>query len=272
MTVGVHDPYLPARSMLHHLDPRLKLLLALSFILTVALLPAGAWPSYLLLLALAFSAALAAGMGLDRLLRRSWASLPFILAALPLLFTAASPLVFNFSSGPLQIQISQSGLDRFLSLAMKSWLSVQAAVILTAVTPFSDLLAAMRALRLPRFLAAVIGLMWRYLFVLVDSTSRLTRARASRSGEAVQPGRRVGGKITWRARVTGGLAGNLLLQSMERADRIYAAMLARGYDGEERRATAQSFSLSSWLGLAFALVVLALLLLLGWFTTASGAI
>lgn len=271
MTAGVHDPYLPMHSTVHRLDARLKLLLALAGILTAALLPVGAWPSYLLFLALAFSAALASQLGIGRLLRRSWASLPFILAALPLLFTVPGPSLMEISSGPLHFSLSQPGIDRFLSLAVKSWLSVQAAVILTATTPFPEVLAAMRALGLPRFLTAVIGLMWRYLFVLVDSASRILRARASRSGKMLHPGGQAGGKVAWRARVTGGMAGNLLLQSLERADRIYAAMLARGYDGEIRGESAVPFSVSSWMMLAAALAVLAGLLLLGWLTTAIGA-
>ena len=51
------------------------------------------------------------------------------------------------------------------------------AIVLASTTAFPDLLAAMRALRLPRLLVAVIGLMWRYLFVLVDEVMRLMRAR-----------------------------------------------------------------------------------------------
>lgn len=270
MTAAVRDPYIPARSVVHHLDARLKLLLALGFILTAALLPAGAWASYLLLLALAFSAALVSEMGIGRLLRRSWAALPFALAALPLLFTTPGPTLILLHPGLPQAEITLPGLVRFLSLAIKSWLSIQAAVILTAATPFPDLLAAMRSLGLPRFLAAVIGLMWRYLFVLADSAARLMRARTSRSGAA--QGQRSGGKIAWRARITGEMAGNLLLQSLERADRIYAAMLARGYDGEARGPAPAQFQWSSWLVLAAALTGMAGILLLGWLPSAYGAL
>lgn len=270
MTAAVSDPYLPAHSAIHHLDARLKLLLTLGFILTTALLPAGAWASYLLLLALAFSAALVSELGIGRLLRRSLAVIPFALAALPLIFTTPGSALIILLAAPLQMEITLPGLVRFLSLAVKSWLSVQAAVILTAATPFPDLLMAMRSLGLPRFLAVVIGLMWRYLFVLVDSAARLTRARASRSGTI--PGQHSGGKVAWRARITGGMAGNLLLQSLERADRIYAAMLARGYDGEARGSAVTQFRGSSWLVLAVALTVMAGIFLLGLFTSAIGTV
>jgi len=45
---------------------------------------------------------------------------------------------------------------------------------------------------------------------------------------------RGGGSVFWRARVTGGMAGSLFLRSIERGERIYDAMVARGYDGEVR--------------------------------------
>jgi cobalt/nickel transport system permease protein len=83
-------------------------------------------------------------------------------------------------------------------------------------------------------LVAILGLMWRYLFVMADEALRLMRARQARSGHPATPGARMGGSIAWRARVTGGMAGNLFLRSFERADRIYAAMASRGYDGEVR--------------------------------------
>jgi cobalt/nickel transport system permease protein len=56
-----------------------------------------------------------------------------------------------------------------------------------------------------------------------------TRARESRS--AGLPGMRSGGSVTWRARVAGNMAGQLFLRSYERSDRIYSAMVARGFTG-----------------------------------------
>jgi cobalt/nickel transport system permease protein len=90
----------------------------------------------------------------------------------------------------------------------------------------------MRSLRFPRILVAIVSFMWRYIFVLVDEAMRLSRARDARS--AVQPGRKSGGSIPWRAKVVGGMAGNLFIRSYSRSERIYQAMEARGYQGELR--------------------------------------
>jgi cobalt/nickel transport system permease protein len=136
-------------------------------------------------------------------------------------------------------------------------------VVLAASTPFPELLVAMRAVRLPRLLVALFGLMWRYLFVFADEVLRLTRARAARSGQSDLPGSKTGGSVAWRARVTGGMAGNLFLRAFERSDRIYMAMLARGYDGEVRTLPLPAISSIHWLVLIAGLVLLILLLGLG---------
>ena len=179
-----------------------------AFILTSALTPLGAWPVYVLLLALVLSAELLSDLGIAFYLKRALLALPFVLAALPVLFTTRGESLLSL---PLGLTVTPEGLKRFLSISLKSWISIQAAILLASTTLFPDILMAMRALRLPRLLVAIIGLMWRYLFVIVDEVLRLLRARTSRSGETRPPGHRSGGALLWRARVTGGMAGSLLL-------------------------------------------------------------
>jgi cobalt/nickel transport system permease protein len=121
----------------------------------------------------------------------------------------------------------------------------------------------MRGLKLPRLLVTVIGLMWRYLFVLVDEVLRIMRAREARSGHPEERAGRIGGSIPWRAKVTGGMAGNLMLRSFDRSERIYAAMASRGYDGEVRGLPRPPVPPLAWAVLAGGLLFLLLILLLG---------
>ncbi|HNT25506.1 MAG TPA: cobalt ECF transporter T component CbiQ [Anaerolineales bacterium] len=255
------DPYQERRSPIHAADARIKLVLALAFILTCALAPAGAWPAYILLGVLILVVEMFSELGVGWVLKRSALVLPFVLAALPVIFTLPGEPLFRFSIGSWVLQASQPGLERFASIVLKSWLSVQAAIVLASSTPFPGLLAAMRAIGLPRLLVAVFGLMWRYLFVLVDEALRLMRARSARSGYD-QPGRRTGGSLAWRASVTGGMAGNLFLRAIERADRIYMAMLSRGYDGEVRSMPMPALRRAHWLVVGFGIALLAFILLL----------
>jgi cobalt/nickel transport system permease protein len=261
--VHVHflDPYRDGVSQIHRLDARVKFVLTLAFILTVALSPNGAWPVYILLFSLAVALQILSGLGVGYVLKRSALAAPFVLSAAPLLFTVSGDALATVPG--LNWVISAQGLERFASLSLKSWISVQAAILLSATTPFPSLLQAMRAVRIPRLLVAIFGLMWRYLFVLVDEALRLMRARAARSGESDRPGARVGGGLAWRAQVAGGMAGSLFLRGFERSDRIYNAMLSRGYDGEVRAFPLPPLSRFDLLALGLGAAILVLVLLLG---------
>ena len=65
--------------------------------------------------------------------------------------------------------------------------------------------------------------MHRYLFVLADESARMRRARASRTFTA-------GRRFRWHTLST--IIAQLFLRASDRADRIYNAMQARGWDAE----------------------------------------
>jgi cobalt/nickel transport system permease protein len=245
----------------HKVDARVKFILTLAFILTAAFLPFGAWPQYILLLAVLISLEIASGIGVSYVFKRSALAIPFLVAALPLIFTVQGPAAFTLEIGSWQVAISQAGLERFLSIVIKSWVSVQAAILLASTTPFPELLAAMRAVGIPRLIVAIFGLMWRYMFVLGDEGMRLIRARTARSSISNQAGLRSGRNLAWRASIAGGMAGNLMVRSLERSDRIYFAMLSRGYDGEVRTLPPTRLVFSDWVMLILGGLFLSLLLL-----------
>jgi len=232
MHIDALDSYRPGDSPVHRLDGRVKLLLLLFLVLVVALIPDRAWVAFAGLQVLLWSVALLSRVGLGLVQRRAVVALPFALAALTVAFATPGRALLTLPLPGGAWVMTDAGLLRFVSILARSYLSVQAAVIVTATTPFPDLLWAARVLRIPRVLVAVGGFLYRYLFVLADEAQRLLRAREARS--AVRPGRRSGGSLLWRARVTGAMAGSLFIRSYERSERIYVAMLARGYDGEVR--------------------------------------
>ena len=172
------------------------------------------------------------GVGIARVFLRSLIALPFILIALPTVFTKPGAPAFELFLGLFTLTATVEGMEFFASVLIKSWASVTAAVILTATTPALGLLSALRSLKLPEILVAVVMLMYRYLFVLVEEAQRMLRARAARSA-GVGPGS--GGSLIWRARSAGGMAGSLFIRTLDRSERIYMAMLARGYDGGIRQ-------------------------------------
>jgi cobalt/nickel transport system permease protein len=221
----------------------------------IVLTPPHAWPAYPLLWALLAGLAAAGRLNLWRLTRAGAWALPFTLAAATLLFTTPGQPVVHF----LGLTISDAGLARFVAILLKSWLAVQAALLLSMTTPLTDLLWALTSLHAPGTLVAIFSFMYRYLFTLQDESERLNRARAARSASGA--GRKSGGSLRWRAQVTGGLVGSLLLRSFERGERVYAAMLARGYTGQMRMINPPSLT---WRAVGWgAMPVLALVIIEG---------
>ena len=261
----MRELYTYRRSSVHQLDARVKLVFALAFVICLSLTPYRAWPAYVLFLAVSLSAALLSHLGIPFVLKRALLAAPFFLAAAPLVFTGPPPHVPVALLPGLQMAYSPEGAGRVASIAIRSWIAVQAAIILAATTRFSDLLLAMQQLKVPKLFVAIIGLMWRYLFVISDEVVCMLRARASRSATA--PGtHRAGGTLYWRAQVAGGMAGSLFIRSLERADRVHAAMLSRGYTGSLPPSEAVPLDAGGWRALFLGLCLLALLWLLGLLT------
>jgi cobalt/nickel transport system permease protein len=216
-----------------------KLITAVAFIVAVAITPDGAWPAYVLLVALATSVIVASRLSVGFVWRRSVVALPFAFAAISVAFATPGRALFEVAIWRWQVALTDAGLVRFASIVLKAWLSVQVAIVLTATTAFPALLQAMRGLGIPQVLVGTFGFTYRYLFIIADEALRLMRARSARSGAIAG---RSGGSILWRARVTGNMAGSLFLRSLSRSERVYHAMVARGYDGEVRLMDAPAVS------------------------------
>lgn len=183
----------------------------------------------MLLYAALLSLELVSRKGLSFYLKRSLTAFPFILSALPLIFTVPSQLWYTIPW--LNISISCAGLERLAGIIIKIWLSVQTALLLTSTTTKEQLLVALRSFGLPEMFVEILSIMMRYLSIFQTEAESLLRARACRSVALPNSGLKAGGSIPWRAEVSGQMVGNLMLRSFERGERVYQAMLARGYNG-----------------------------------------
>ena len=217
-------------SAIHHADARVKLVAALAYIFAITFTREGDWTALALLALPVGAVVVTSKLPLRLVFGRALLAVPFLLVALPLLFTRPGEAIAELPV--LGWTISDEGTTAVVTILGKSWLSVIVGVVLMATTEAPTLLRALRALRLPRLLVASIEFAYRYLFVVTDEASRMLQARASRS--AALPGHRAGGRLAWRARIAGNLVGTLFVRSIERSERVHAAMLARGYDGEPR--------------------------------------
>jgi len=245
MHANALDRYEKGESLIHHLDPRVKVVVAVLFILSNVLLPDGAWLAFALAWGLVLVTSTLAGLGPGYAVKRSYVALPFALVAVTVIFNPLGQPLVAWDVGPWHLVATDAGLIRFASIVIRTWLSVQMAILLTATTRFPDLMHALHHLHVPQLLVAIISFMYRYLFVLTDEAMRLTRAREARSASPKTGGG--GGSIPWRARVTGNMVGQLFLRSYERSDRVYQAMLARGYGGQFLTINPHVMRVSDWI-------------------------
>ena len=239
-------------SAIHSLDPRVKIIVTLLVILSNALLPDGAWLAFGITWGMLLGVTYLAAIPLNFLLSRSLIVLPFAFAAITTIFSTPGPPLATLAYPP--VTITAPGLIRFGSVMLQSWLSVQAAILLSAATPFPDLIHALRHLKIPPILVSIISFMYRYLFVLTEEAKRLLRARTSRS--ARRPHHKGGGSLAWKAKTSGNLVGQLFLRSLERSERIYQTMQSRGFRGNLLTLNPHLMGITDWLALGAALMVL----------------
>lgn len=115
-----------------------------------------------------------------------------------------------------------AGWVSFASILLKFALTISAALLLIATTSFPGICRGLRRLGVPALFVSQLLFLYRYLFVLMEEAIRVVRARDMRSFGARGTGVRVFVRIV----------GTLFLRTVERAERIYGAMLARGFRGE----------------------------------------
>lgn len=246
------DKFSHLASPIHALDPRVKLLATLAFILCVFLTPPARIAQLPLLGALILLLALCSRLPLLFLLRRSgelW--IFFLLVAVFLPLRPGTPWL-KLALGPWRGALTYEGLQLLIFFSLRAWLSLFAVVLLSQTTSFAQILKSLEYFRLPRLLILLMSFLYRYLFVLVDEGQRLERARLARSFK----------ESNWK-KIKGfsALIATLFVRTYERGERVYLAMLARGYAGETHLFIPMKMRTADW---SAAALFLALIILLRW--------
>ncbi len=115
-----------------------------------------------------------------------------------------------------------SGWLIFLSIFLKGTLAVVAALLLIATTGMDGVALSLRKLKIPKIFVLQMMLTYRYIYVLLEEAARTTQAYALRAFN----------KKGLTREVWGPLLGQILLRTMDRAQRVYDAMCLRGFAGE----------------------------------------
>lgn len=211
------DEIASQKTLIHRLDPRVKLIVTFFYIVTVVsyskydllgLLPLIIYPVFLISLA---------ELPFNYLLGRVLIATPFVL-----FIGVFNPFLDHTPLFNVNGLVITGGWLSLTVLLIKFGFTVMAALILVAISGINEIGTALLKFRIPRVLVMQLLFMYRYLSVLMEETGRILQAYRLRRYE----GRGIDRKV-W-----GSLVGQLLLRTIDRAQRIYQAMLCRGFRGE----------------------------------------
>jgi cobalt/nickel transport system permease protein len=207
----------PGDTVVHRLAPEVKIVAAVLSTLAIVLTPREALPAFAAYLGLIAVVALLARVGPWWLLRHATIELPFVLLAVVLPLTGPAPDVRVAG-----MALSVEGLYAGWNIVAKGTLGVLVSLLLAATTTPRDLILGLTRLRCPDVLVQIATFMLRYLQVLADESHRMKVARLSRGYDP---------RFLWQARAFAAGIGALFLRAYERGERVYVAMLSRGYTG-----------------------------------------
>lgn len=212
-----HLLYRHGHSVVHRLPAEVKIVALVVFVFAVVGTPRELfWPfgCYALIL-----------LGIWRLARipLRWV-LPRMVIELPFVVLA---VLLPFAEGGQRTEVaglslSVTGLHAAWGIVVKGTLGVAASLTLAATTGARELPLALSRLRVPALVTSVLMLMVRYVDLLGAEANRMRMARLSRGDSP---------RLPHQAGAIATSAGALFLRSYERGERVYLAMLARGYDG-----------------------------------------
>jgi len=230
--------------LLQALDPRVKIISILALLIAV-----GLSRSLLVLLGLygvALVLAWRSAVPMGFFVKRVWLFMPFFtgIIALPAFFiTPGPPLV----ALPLGLVITRPGALTALFLLLRVSTSVSLGVLLMLTTAWPTLLKALGVLRVPEGFILILGMTYRYIYLLLRTAEDMFLSRKSR----------VVGRISSadERRVLAASAGTLLNKSLHLSGEVYLAMQSRGYRGQAHTLDTFRMRALDWVwGLAIAAV------------------
>lgn len=220
------DEFARLQSLFHQFDPRVKLVSCLVLLVIEVSLRSLAGLGFALLLAIFFI--WRAHLPLGRILKRLGFIIPFVIVlCLFLPFVRPGSPLFQIHLGIGTLSYTLEGLQVSILFFLRLLCAALILILVTFTTPFHVLLRSLSDLRIPEIFTQLIQFTLRYFFVLYDEIIRMQRARRARN---FKPARNFWSGQTFST--LGGMLGLLFIRSYERGERVYHAMLSRGFQGE----------------------------------------
>lgn len=129
---------------------------------------------------------------------------------------------WNLSMNFFYLSVTEESLRLAAEVFCKAAAGMSSLCMMALSTPVSELISVLRKLHLPELLVELMNLIYRYIFILLESAKQMQTASRARLGDS---------KFLPSCRSFAGIAGSLFLISLKKAGTYYDALLARGYDG-----------------------------------------
>ncbi len=212
-----HALHVHGHSPVHRLAPEVKIAASVLFTVAVVVTPREAFWAFGAYTLIVTGVAAVARIRPLWLLSRSLIELPFVVLALALPFVGTGE-----RTDWLGMSLSVDGLYGAWNIMAKGTLGVLSSLLLAATTNTRDLLAGLDRLRCPQLVTQIAGFMLRYLEVIGSEARRMRVAQLSRGYDP---------RFLWQLKAYASGLGALFLRAFERGERVYLAMVARGYEG-----------------------------------------
>jgi cobalt/nickel transport system permease protein len=218
------DKFAYQDSPVHRLDARVKFIAAVIFTACVISLPRTSVAILFCYAVGPFAALVLARIPLKFVFKQIIFVSPFVIVlALSCPLYDKTPV--NIAFGPFAFHFTL-GWMRCFAICGKFVVTMLTLIALISTTRFSNLLAGLGKLGVPKLLTIQLGFLYRYIFVLIDTAQHLLRARAVRSL------RNLGFKL--KTKTASAMLGSMFIRSVDTAERINVAMHGRGFSGEWR--------------------------------------
>jgi cobalt ECF transporter T component CbiQ len=216
-----------------------KLVAALAFIL--AAMAIRDLPVLFVLLAATLTVAVALALSALPFLARVWLATMLMTCtiALPALVLTPGDVVARL---PLDVAITRQGLQTVAFLLCRVLTATTLSLLLVLTTRWADLLRALRLVHTPVVLVAIVGMTYRYIFLLLEIAGQLVDGRRSRRVGVLKP--------EAERRLAGSTAGALLTRTLRLTEDVYLAMQSRGFRGEVRVLDEPEMKSADWIVLA----------------------
>ena len=246
------ERYTSSRGVLQQVNPLIKLVSLVAIILS-AVVATTIYPLLTLFIIILILCALSK-IPLGYFLKRATLFIPVFAAAIasPLIFITPGASLANITIGPLTIQPTLEGLEKAALFTFRIWICVATLNLFILTTRFSQIIRSMDQLKLPRIFIILTAITYRFIFLFINEAYRMILARESRTSARESR--------LQNLRSLANMFATLFVRAYEKGERVYLAMLARGFNPGTRLIDEVKIKFADWLFLATSFTILVIIL------------